>query len=239
MQMRVSVLYLLDKRILALMISAFIVAEATAGTILGVILSKVTGEILHSGQLAASLFIYIRTTAITFDLNGNHYCLPIGLQTWFYTYWIPLITFETLLCCLAVFKGFSSSRTGRFNLFNLLIRDSVLYYIILVASYVAAMVIWICEFDYLEAPIAFTVTMSCVLGNRLVFNIRRQVCEDRQTLSSGGFSQSNIQSPITSGERGRFRLEAGQVSSTTKLSDMELMELRQLRPVKRDLTFAL
>lgn len=59
----------------------------------------------------------------------------------FYTYWIPLLLFDSMLCTMALVRGLQEYKSERFlfrrgrTLFEILIRDSVLFYL----AYVSAM----------------------------------------------------------------------------------------------------
>ena len=62
--------------------------------------------------------------------------MPTNVPRYFYTFWIPILAFETLLCGLAVFRGFQSMRlkpslyySGK-ELVDVLFKDSVVYFIV-------------------------------------------------------------------------------------------------------------
>ena len=62
--------------------------------------------------------------------------MPHGVSDKFYIFWIPMLAFEFLLCTLALIRGFqafvsdgSLFRRGR-DLVSILLRDSVLYFLV-------------------------------------------------------------------------------------------------------------
>jgi len=100
----------------------------------------------------------------------------------FFALWIPTLTFEVLLCALAVFRGFRNVRlksslyySGK-ELLDVLLRDSVIYFVVLFTTYVVNMVLFLVEPGALvEIPIVFAAAMSCIMSNRLLLNIRQTV----------------------------------------------------------------
>ncbi|KAF8885361.1 major facilitator superfamily-domain-containing protein [Infundibulicybe gibba] len=160
LQMRLYALYHLNKKVLALMIVSFVLASATSATVMGKVLFGIT--------------------AVAHPLPGVTFCTPIGVPHWFYAFWIPMLASECLLCGLALVRGFCTFResggsvfTSGKDLISILIRDSVLYFLVIFATYFTNMLIWIfARQTLLEIPIGFSVAMSCVLANRVVFNIR-------------------------------------------------------------------
>ncbi|KAG6829505.1 hypothetical protein H0H87_011238 [Tephrocybe sp. NHM501043] len=64
------------------------------------------------------------------------FCVPRHISKNFYAFWIPMLAFESLLCGLALYKGYETLRTaspsfrsGR-HLVSILIRDSVVYFLV-------------------------------------------------------------------------------------------------------------
>ncbi|KAF7300476.1 hypothetical protein HMN09_00931800 [Mycena chlorophos] len=164
LQMRLYALYYLNKRVLALMLTLFVISTASAGAIMGTVLSWIVAT-SHPIPIPA------------LDVN---FCVPVsGIPRWFFVYWVPMLSFEALLCVLALYRGFQTFRasgtlyqSGR-HLVGILIRDSVLYFLVMFASYFTNLLMWsLARTSLLEVPIAFSVAFSCVLCNRIVLNVR-------------------------------------------------------------------
>lgn len=159
LQMRLYAMYSLNKAVLALMVVSFVASTVTSGWIMHTILGKIT--------------------ATTVNIPNGKFCMPIGISDHFYTFWIPMLAFEFLLCVLALIRGFqafisdgSLFRRGR-DLVRVLLRDSVLYFLVIGATYMTCLLVWIAgPTSLLEVPIGFSVAMSCVLANRLILNVR-------------------------------------------------------------------
>jgi len=70
--------------------------------------------------------------------TGGMFCVPLRVSSNFYLFWIPILSFETLLCALALFRGFQTFRSGGTLFLSgrllviTLIRDSVLYFFVYV-----------------------------------------------------------------------------------------------------------
>ncbi|KAL1720194.1 hypothetical protein EV715DRAFT_289466 [Schizophyllum commune] len=166
---RLYVLYLLNKRILIVMLVGFVISSSFAAAIMGLVMQRVT--------------------AVVVTLPGlKPMCVPGNVSSKFYTYWIPFLGFESLLCALALYRGFQTYRldnasyTSSRLLIRILIRDSVMYYLAVFATYFTNMLMWAAAPpSLLELPIGFAVAVSCVLGNRMMFNIRQASLDTQRT----------------------------------------------------------
>ncbi|TEB31061.1 hypothetical protein FA13DRAFT_478427 [Coprinellus micaceus] len=135
-------------------------------------------------------FVLAKITATTVNIPNGKFCMPHGVSDKFYIFWVPMLAFECLLCTLALIRGFqafvsdgSLFRRGR-ELVQILLRDSVLYFLVICATYMTCLLVWIVgpvrlplhsykvqpththQITLLEVPIGFSVAMSCVLANR-------------------------------------------------------------------------
>lgn len=209
LQMRLYAMYSLNKKVLAVMGGCFIVATAASATVMGTVLSRIT--------------------AVAYPLTPNLiFCVPSNISHHFFAFWIPMLAFETLLCGMALYKGYetfrssgSRFRTGR-HLVGILIRDSILYFLVMFATYLTNLLVWItASQNLLEIPIGFSVALSCVMGNRIVLNVRQLNRELELARSS---EKPATRSHITGRSRS-ILLTPGQ----TSLSDMEMAQLRSLR----------
>jgi len=159
LQTRLYALYLLNKRVLAFMLVCFVASSACAAAIMGTVLSKISA----TSEL----------------IPGKYFCIPLGISPHIYAFWIPILAFESLLCVLALARGIHTVRSerGTFyfrrDLVNILVRDSVLYFLVILAAYLTNLVVWSTQSEYLiEIPIGFSVAMSCVMGSRIILNVR-------------------------------------------------------------------
>jgi len=165
LQMRIYALYSLDKRILALMVVCFLGSIGTSAWVMGSVLSKIHATASH--------------------LTSNfEFCVPHNLSDHFFVFWIPMLAFETLLCGLALFRGYQTFRSsnGPFasgkHIVGILIRDSLLYFLVMFATYLTNLLVWIgLRQSLLEIPIGFSVALACVMGNRVIFNVRALALE--------------------------------------------------------------
>ncbi|EPQ50397.1 hypothetical protein GLOTRDRAFT_133950 [Gloeophyllum trabeum ATCC 11539] len=222
LQLRLYALYHLNRRVLVLMCGAFLVSAGTAAVIMGTVLARISA---HSGLIP-----------------GLPFCIPVNVPSWFYTFWIPTLGFESLLCALALFRAFKDfrSRTSLFqsgrHIVKILIRDSVIYYLIMFATYFTNLIIFLTgNVGVLESGIGFAVTMSCVMGSRLCLNIRDVHHElEVSTASQQQQQQQHLTQPsFVSGGRSAYGTASRGtnivVSSTYALTEFELVELRNLR----------
>jgi len=114
-------------------------------------------------------------------------------------------------------------RSGK-RLATSLIRDSVFYFLVIFITYLTCLLIWaIARRTLIEVPIGFSATMSCVLANRVVLNVRkisRSVAEMNDVTCTTG--------RIIEDEPVEVDDDDGQDTSET-LSTYELEDLRRMR----------
>lgn len=158
--MRLYALYHLNRKILIMMMTCFLIASAASAAIMGKALSTMT---------------------VTSQVLPGHttFCVPSRLPSYFYAFWIPLLAFEALMCGMALYRGFTTLDTegslfqsGR-QLVRMLIRDSVFYFLAMFTTYLTNLIVWVsARQTLLEIPIGFSVALSSVLASRLVLNVR-------------------------------------------------------------------
>ncbi|KAJ7260104.1 hypothetical protein C8J57DRAFT_483879 [Mycena rebaudengoi] len=208
LQMRLYALYFLNKKVLALMVVTFIISSTSSAVIMGTVLSGITAR----SQPIPGIPL--------------RFCIPVGVPSYFFAFWIPIIAFESLLCALALYRGFqtfkasgSAFQSGR-HLVAILIRDSVLYFLVMFATYLTNMLVWAsAPPNLLEIPIAFSVALSCCLGNRMILNVREVNREIEATKEHSGESIKH-----------QARLTRSSVFGPTEpLTDMEMSQLRSMR----------
>ncbi|PBK61621.1 hypothetical protein ARMSODRAFT_1025539 [Armillaria solidipes] len=160
-------------------------------------------------------------------LPGTSVCASSGIPDYFYAFWIPTIVFESLLCGLALFRGFQTFSSdgplfssGR-RLVSILIRDSVFYFVVMFATYLTNLLVWTAApADLLEIPIGFSVTFSCVMSNRIILNVRRA-------------SQNYIESKATGPPEKDLNKHMDLLVDDGYVSDIEMMQLRSMRSEHR------
>ncbi|KAK0439348.1 hypothetical protein EV421DRAFT_1713575 [Armillaria borealis] len=216
LQMRLYALYLLNKRVLALMVTSFIICSASAAVIMGIVLSNISSK-----------------SSAPPTLPGTSVCTSSGIPDYFYAFWIPTIVFESLLCGLALFRGFQTFSSdgplfssGR-RLVSILIRDSVFYFVVMFATYLTNLLVWAAApADLLEIPIGFSVTFSCVMSNRIILNVRRA-------------SQNYIESKATGPPEKDSNKPVDLLVDDGYVSDIEMMQLRSMRSEHRQLAIVI
>ncbi|KLO12767.1 hypothetical protein SCHPADRAFT_400011 [Schizopora paradoxa] len=239
LQLRLYALYYGNKRILALMLCSFLAVMASSAVIMG--------TALHETKIESNI------------IPGIPFCIPIQTSNHFYAFWIPILSFETLLCSLALYKGYRSYKDQELKLrlrrrkaqrlgdasnqdvkgatlLEILLRDSVAYYIVMFATYLTTTMIWIFRpTSDLEIPIGFTVAMSCVMCNRLLLNLRGSKHGQLRRNASGtgnghGGGTSKSQAHLTSaGDRVDVPTEE---IIEVDLGEYELHKLRTLKPTR-------
>lgn len=226
LQMRLYALYSLNRNILIAMVAIFFLTSAAAAAIMQIVISKISAHSMTIPELELST------------------CLPDNISHNFYAFWIPILAFETFLCCLALFRGYQTFRSsgtpyqsGK-RLVGVLIRDSVVYFFVMFATYLTNLLVWKFDLDLVEVPVGWSIAMSCVLGNRVILNVRRagRELEEERSQQVGGTHSHSMHSakpPSRSKSwhrkgKARERPEEQEVESET-LTDLEMAQLREMR----------
>ncbi|KDR66309.1 hypothetical protein GALMADRAFT_232649 [Galerina marginata CBS 339.88] len=169
LQIRLYALYFMDKKIICLTMSCFLVSSSVFAWI-----AWLQG---------------VGDTAITLPTSNGSTCVLRGPGGTFYKSWLAALSFECLMCFLACRRAYRSFRAdvsplfwGR-TLMDVIIRDSVLYFIVIAIAYLVSLVLWFKVHDIAaEVPVSFTVAMSSILTNRMLLNIRSSAIESTSTL---------------------------------------------------------
>ncbi|KAJ6564973.1 hypothetical protein DFH09DRAFT_286258 [Mycena vulgaris] len=116
-------------------------------------------------------------------------CKVTAVPSWLWLFWVAVTSFELLLCVLALYKGYQRIRiSGLFKsqqvLQDILLRDSVLFYVAIQGVYIFNLVFWIQDpKDSLDVLTGMAVAVPCVMCGRLMINVR-QALPHRDTLIS-------------------------------------------------------
>lgn len=132
-------MYALDKKVLTLMVVTFILTTASATIVMTSIFSgHIIGCIMRSFTFISAMLMLGWYPGHAHLIPGMPFCDIIGVSTHFYAVWIPPLIQETLLLGLALFRGFKkffsdapAFRSGH-RLVEILIRDSILYFVVYV-----------------------------------------------------------------------------------------------------------
>jgi len=162
------------------------------------------------------------------EVNADpHEILPMYVcilqNTWplSYLYWLPFLVFETMLFTLALVRGVKSyldhelrlvfDRGKAMRAMEVLLRDSILYFLLIFSAFLVNFLCWVIADGRLgEIPVAFCVSMSSVMSQRLLLNIRKNF-EER---SAGG--------PECEDETDLLTLTAATPTFGTGLSDLSM-----------------
>ncbi|KAF9478558.1 hypothetical protein BDN70DRAFT_859842 [Pholiota conissans] len=207
LQMRLYALYSLDKKILAFMLSLWAMCLTSSAYVMYTVLAKIQTYIVL--------------------IPGGPACVPHNISPHFYAFWIPILSFEFLLCLLAIIRGFQTHKLdGTFfqsslQIVTILIRDSIMYFLVIGATYFTCLLVWAAApVTFLAVPIGFALSMPCVLANRIILNIRAI----NQNLSPS--ASSDVEKEIDS-KHVRFSIPA-----TLMPCDMEVLRsMRVERPL--------
>jgi len=110
--------------------------------------------------------------------GGKKYCVFSLTSPTFYTFWIPVLLCDSILCALVIIKGLRGFKSASsffrrgLSLVETMIVGSVFYYLGIAVSYLTCLLLWrFGPLGLLDAPIGFATAMACVLSNRVLFNL--------------------------------------------------------------------
>lgn len=133
LQLRIYALYFLNKKVLFFVALFFIISTASAATIMGLVLSNIS-SMFHIYKIDDTISP-VTIAANAEVIAGLDFCMPLTVPKYLYAYWIPLLAFESLLCCMSIFRGFQAFRqrhsvfqSGK-HIMTILLRDSIVYFL--------------------------------------------------------------------------------------------------------------
>jgi len=159
LQLRIYALYDRSRKIAVLLLSAFL---------------------LQMGCLIALLlFGSLDILVVSESVGYLSRCRAMSVPPLLWLLWVVFLVFECLLCFLAILKAYQRVKTeGKIpfssgGLQDILLRDSVLYYILIMLVYTANIVLWVRQLpDSLDVMTGYAVAFPCVMGSRLMINVR-------------------------------------------------------------------
>ncbi|KAI0044797.1 hypothetical protein FA95DRAFT_1608263 [Auriscalpium vulgare] len=114
------------------------------------------------------------------------YCTVNVLSSYAPLFFIPISILETLLGGLAIYKWFKDvglkveCRQFAPALLIILVRDSTVYFVVMSALYVLNVTVWITKPELFELPVGFLLALSCVMGSRLILNLRARHAKSKR-----------------------------------------------------------
>ncbi|KIJ62709.1 hypothetical protein HYDPIDRAFT_41839 [Hydnomerulius pinastri MD-312] len=171
LQMRLYALYNYSKKLLFLVGGAYVAEIVAMSVILGIANAADTGV----NEPAPGIYICSVAT--------------ISAPRVFYSFWLPPVIFESILCLLAIRIGIQRSKEqfrpaliSGTRLLNVVIKGNVVYFVgILVACVVNAAMWQNLGFLWLEVPEGFPQAMEVIAGCRLILHIRSAASSDPNT----------------------------------------------------------
>ena len=145
LQLRIYALYSLNKRLLAWMVIFYLACSACSAWIVLAELTSISSMDSYDVFTFQFWFFFpplpLQVSAPilpTISAVDGSSCLPQFLPRAIYRFWIPMLSYESLLCVLVLIQGFrrfksdsSIFRSGK-RLVSILIRDSIIYFLVCV-----------------------------------------------------------------------------------------------------------
>ncbi|KAG9081335.1 hypothetical protein FRC07_014548, partial [Ceratobasidium sp. 392] len=160
-QVRIAAMFSQDKRVIIPMVILFFAQAIGMAAIIGVAFDSMK--------------------AVNEPVPGFHACALIGVPSRMYIYWATNLSFEAILFSLAVFKAWQNF-TGRKGtrptwsgprILNILVRDSILYFLVIFITYVMNLVAWSTGGRSLyQLAISLAIALRASMGSRLLLNVR-------------------------------------------------------------------
>ncbi|KAH7922529.1 hypothetical protein BV22DRAFT_1131339 [Leucogyrophana mollusca] len=159
LQMRIYALYKRSNRVLSFTALGYLAEIIAMSTILGIANAHIV--------------------AINEPIPGIGICSATNIPASFYRFWLPIIAFEGTLCLLALWvgirdlvSGFRAQGINGINVLEVLVKDSVFYFLCLVLACVVNAAMWQTLGEaWLEVPEGFSIAAKVVIGCRLILNL--------------------------------------------------------------------
>lgn len=217
LMLRLHAMYGQSRKVVALMVPTFIFLLAVELVIL--VMSSLSQEGQVNDQPHEIVPMYMCILQNTWPLS--------------YLYWVPFLVFETMLFTLALVKGVKSyldeelrlvfDRGKAMRAMEVLLRDSILYFLLIFTTYLVNFLCWVIADGRLgEIPVAFCVSMSSVMSQRLLLNIRKNF-EER----SGGGLECEDETDLLTMSSPVFGTALTDMSSSSS-GALKMMPLSQL-----------
>ncbi|KAF8589311.1 hypothetical protein K439DRAFT_418100 [Ramaria rubella] len=139
------------------------------------------------GLIAASALVSLLIDIIGVPKGLSRASLGISgcaanVPSFFFAGWIPFLVVETVLCFLMGFRALMVFQRGTNSpLLWLLIRDSVTYFLTIVSVVLTNCLIWaVAPIEWAPFALSWEIVLPCVLGGRLLLNIRERSLNEPQ-----------------------------------------------------------
>jgi len=113
-------------------------------------------------------------------IPGLYVCTPHNVPHYIYAFWIPVIVFDcilfalTLCVCIQRVQSIQELNFPRNHMWKVLFVDSLLYFSITAVTYIASGVVWlVLPTCWRNLPQGFSISGTCVIGARLILNLRK------------------------------------------------------------------
>ncbi|KDR67029.1 hypothetical protein GALMADRAFT_232246 [Galerina marginata CBS 339.88] len=159
LQLRIYALYMGNKKILAFMLAAYAIQSALSAWIMANDLAQFVISVM--------------------SFAGQDSCVSSSENPRIYVFYTPLMVFDGVLCILALVRGVQEAKMkgsvfhrGQ-SLMEILVRDSILYFLVIGLTYLVCILSLRFESPSLiDSSTGFALAMSNILANRVLFNLR-------------------------------------------------------------------
>ncbi|KAF5350759.1 hypothetical protein D9758_010346 [Tetrapyrgos nigripes] len=171
LQLRVYAIYDQNPKIKRFLIATFLLQ------VVGVVIIFTIGALVESETLMIEM--------VQGHNSDNTRCKVVHVPNLMCFFWVTLACHECLLGALVISKGVQHAKqlsySGSFRklrggegLHEILIRDSVVYYVGIILIYTINLILWIQEItDAFDLATSLAVVYPSLMGSHLMFNIRR------------------------------------------------------------------
>ncbi|PCH37113.1 hypothetical protein WOLCODRAFT_146538 [Wolfiporia cocos MD-104 SS10] len=136
---------------------------------------------LFVGELVAETAVFVMVVYNMHDRHGHHRklftgCIPGHVVPWAWSYWIPILSFESLLFVLALVKVIQQlcTKTHTPRLMVLLLRDSLLYFTGVLCAILCNFFTWKMGSEALfYGFMPVTIAINSLLGCHMLLNIQK------------------------------------------------------------------
>ncbi|KAG8836182.1 hypothetical protein FRC17_009525 [Serendipita sp. 399] len=150
--------------------------------IIAIVVFALLAEVAAMLTILSSTYMQMGATSTLFPTIPFKACVPFNIPSYFFAFWLPPLGYEFIVFVLAASKGYQTMRlvfnqftfkTTGSRLIEVMIRDSLWYFLLIFVCDMVCSLIWLKGPDsLLQAVAGFGLVIPSVAGSHLLLNLR-------------------------------------------------------------------
>ncbi|KAG8839540.1 hypothetical protein FRC18_010319 [Serendipita sp. 400] len=169
--------------------------------VIAIVAFALLGEVAAMLTILSSTYAHMGATSTLFPTIPFKACVPFNIPPYFFAFWLPPLGYEFVVFVLAASKGYQTLRlafkqfefkTTGSRLIEVMIRDSLWYFLIIFICDMVCSLIWLKGPDsLLQAVAGFGLVIPSVAGSHLLLNLRDAYYNQTASLLTNTITNNN------------------------------------------------